>query len=208
MIKDKTIDNFLNEVASNTPTPGGGSCSAIMAALGASLVLMACQMTLNRTKFKAYENEINELLAFTKIKQEALIKIANDDCLAYEEVVKAYKLPKETQEEKALRDKMIQVAYKKAIITPKAILLIAYSLANKVKEVHFNPNAISDFGVSLEALLAGAKGAYMNIQINLKMIKDKTICDKENDECSLILADIENIVSGLLTKVNDILENE
>ncbi len=172
---EMTVKDYLNVLKSDAPAPGGGSVSALSAAQGAGLVAMVCDLTIPKEKFAQYKELCTEVKAeILQIYDELIVGI-DKDTEAFNQVSAAFKLPKETDEEKAARSKAIQEATIVATEVPfETMQLCMKGLEITSKIVgKSNPNASSDLGVAALNLLAGLKGAYLNVMINLPGIKDE-----------------------------------
>ena len=172
---EMTVKDYLNVLKSDAPAPGGGSVSALSAAQGAGLVAMVCDLTIPKEKFAQYKELCTEVKAeILQIYDELVVGI-DKDTEAFNQVSAAFKLPKETDEEKAARSKAIQAATVVATEVPfETMQLCMKGLEITSKIVgKSNPNASSDLGVAALNLLAGLKGAYLNVMINLPGIKDE-----------------------------------
>ena len=117
-IKDTAIEPFLDELASSAATPGGGSAAAIIGAMGAALVSMVCNLTIGKKKYAEVEGEMKDVLAKTEALRKKLTGMIEDDVKAFDAVMGAYGMPKETDADKAARDKAIQAALKLATDVP------------------------------------------------------------------------------------------
>ncbi|MDD6880503.1 MAG: cyclodeaminase/cyclohydrolase family protein [Firmicutes bacterium] len=172
---DMTVKNYLDVLKSEAPAPGGGSVSALSAAQGAGLVAMVCDLTIPKEKYAEYKELCQSVKAeILEVFDELVIGI-DKDTEAYNKVSAAFKLPKGTDEEKATRSKAIQeatiiateVPYETMELCMKGIEITAKIVGKS------NPNASSDLGVAALNLLAGIKGAYLNVMINLPGIKSE-----------------------------------
>lgn len=172
---DMTVKNYLDVLKSEAPAPGGGSVSALSAAQGAGLVAMVCDLTIPKEKYAEYKDLCQSVKAeILEVFDELVIGI-DKDTEAYNKVSAAFKLPKGTDEEKATRSKAIQeatiiateVPYETMELCMKGIEITAKIVGKS------NPNASSDLGVAALNLLAGIKGAYLNVMINLPGIKSE-----------------------------------
>ena len=188
---ERSLADFLGELASAEPTPGGGSASALAGALSAALVSMVCRLTLGRAKFAAGEAEMQSALERAELLRQRLTRAVDDDAGAYEAVIAAYRLPRSSEAEKQSRSAAIQAALKEATRVP---LDVAGDCAQLLEMARFvaengNPNAASDAGVA--ALLAGAglRGAAHNVRINLPGIKDTAFADAARSEVERLLAE-------------------
>jgi len=169
------IDTFLNELASSSPAPGGGSIAALSGALGIALTSMVCNLTIGKEKYKKHEKEIKETLKKSEKLRKELTKLIDEDANAFNDVIKAFKMPKETEEQKTKRSKAIQESYKKAASVPlktaetcEKILNLSQIVAEKG-----NKNSITDVAVSAIMAEAAIKSAILNVEINLGSIKDE-----------------------------------
>lgn len=174
------IKRLLEKLSSSMPTPGGGSASALAGALSASLVSMAAGLSLKKGSLKKE--------GVVKIKKEALaiqkrlLHAVDEDARFYEAVLKAFRLPKNTDKEILVRTKAIQKAYQKATIIPqlvsrKSIQLMEYS---RTLILRGNPNIVSDAGVAAFLADAAFGGGLINIGVNLDSVVDKTFMKKMN----------------------------
>lgn len=167
------LRQFLEKVASDTPTPGGGSASALAGALSASLVAMVAGLS---SKQKGMEEIRKKALAI----QKRLFKAIDEDAKSFDAVMEAFRLPKNRERERLHRSRMIQKAYQKATVTPQlvcqhSIQLLDYCRALVLKG---NPNAISDTGVASFLADTAIKGGLLNIAINLGPVRDKSFRKK------------------------------
>jgi methenyltetrahydrofolate cyclohydrolase len=185
---EKPLAAFLEELRSSAPTPGGGSAAALAGSLGASLLVMVSALPRPRA---GTEHELERLRAAGSRaadlarRLEALI---DADSLAYDTVMSAYSLPRGTDDEKARRSARIQEALKDATETPlEMIRACAAALAEEpvVRELS-NPNAASDVGVARELLLAGLRGARLNVDINLESVSDQEYVARVREEVAAL----------------------
>jgi methenyltetrahydrofolate cyclohydrolase len=173
-LTDKPVKALLEAFRSTSPTPGGGSAAALSGAIGASLLTMVAGLPKPRA---ASESELRRLreggshCAGLALELEALV---DRDSQAYEQVVAAYRMPKETDTEKGARAAEIQDALKAAIEAPLDVMRACSAAIHHgpVLQQLGNPNASSDVQVGLELLRAGLAGARLNVEINLGSVKD------------------------------------
>lgn len=177
---DLSVSAYVETLASSSPTPGGGSASALSAAMGAAMVAMACNLTLGREKFKAVEAELREVLVQATTLQRNLLAAVDDDTVAYDAVSAAYKLPKGTDEEKQARTAAIQQALQGASEVPLRVARAAAEVARlaKVAQAKANPNVASDAYVAELLARAGRDGAVANVEINLGSITDSAFAER------------------------------
>jgi formiminotetrahydrofolate cyclodeaminase len=189
MIKDKPIQQFLDELASKAPTPGGGSAAAIMGAMGAALVSMMCNLTIGKKNYEAVEGEMKEALEQAESLRERLTDMVRADVEAFDRVMGAYGLPKDTDEQKQARSQAIQEALKAATEVPLECAKACAEVVKLSKTVaeKGNRNVVSDAGVAVLAGYAGLRSAALNVYVNAGAIKDETFVSSRLDELSRIL---------------------
>ena len=181
MNRDRLIDldikKYMENLASNLPAPGGGSASALAGAQGISLVMMVAELTVGKEKYKEWEPYCQKAISDGAAIQTNFLKAIDDDTDAYNKVGAAFKLPKNTDEEKAARSRAIQVATVLATRVPLRTMEISLD-ALKVAESLIgksNTNCSSDIGVGALNLKAALMGAWLNVKINLPGIKDENL---------------------------------
>ncbi len=170
----KSVVEFLEDVSSATPVPGGGSVSAIAGALSASLVRMVLNLTTSNKKYQEFHQFASENQIEASRISERLKKLVVEDAEAFEMVMSAYKMPKNTDEEKEVRRKAIEDATRNAIAVPLETGKQCIEILNIINRVieKSNKNAISDLGVANLLAKAGCEGALYNVYINLSSISD------------------------------------
>jgi formiminotetrahydrofolate cyclodeaminase len=169
---DKPVSQFLTELASSAPAPGGGSVAALSGALGAALVSMVCNLTVGKKKYADVEKDIKALLENSERLRHKLADLLQADVQAYTAVSQAMKMPRATDEEKVARAKVMQQALKKATDVPLQIAeacVEVIALCQPAAEKG-NKNAVSDAGVAILLAEAGLRSAALNILINLGWI--------------------------------------
>ncbi|MGI6129582.1 MAG: cyclodeaminase/cyclohydrolase family protein [bacterium] len=170
-----TMSSFLEQLASDAPAPGGGSASALAGALAAALVNMVANLTQGKEKFVAVEAEMVKLSQDATALRQQLATLIEEDVLAFQQVMAAFKLPKETTADKEHRRARIQESM---IYAAKVPLKTAETALKVLEIVHLaaekgNPAAASDAGVAALLAQAAVEGAAMNVRINLESIKDE-----------------------------------
>lgn len=189
MIKDKPVQAFLDELASKASTPGGGSAAAIMGAMGAALASMVCNLTLGKKGYEAVEGEMQALLEKCEALRAKLTDMVRADVEVFDQVMAAYGMPKETDEQKAKRSEAIQTALKAATDVPLACARTCAEVIELCKPVaeQGNKNVISDAGVAVLAAQAALRSAALNVYINVPGIKDKTFAEDRAAQLDAIL---------------------
>ena len=201
----RSIEEFSKILGSKSPSPGGGSVSALVGALGADLISMVCSLSIGNDKYKTSRDLLKESLEKAKILSTNLLKRVDLDSEAFNNVMAAFKMPKETEQEKRARRDAIQAGFKEAVQSPLSIaseflgvLKLAENLIGK-----FNSNAMSDFGVAALQAHTGLEGAVMNVRINLPSIKDEQIVTETSQIVTHFLEEGSAIRDKIYTYVQD-----
>lgn len=182
---EMSVEDFLEQLSSDCPTPGGGSVAALQGATGAALIEMVARLTIGREKFREHEELMKSALEGAYRLRIELTDLIDMDTDSYDNVTSAYKLPKGTEEEKAMRGAAIQDALKMATNIPaetmekaEQALSIAEGMKGKV-----NPNCASDLEVAILSLRAASMGAWQNVLTNLCGIKDELFVERTRNRC-------------------------
>lgn len=183
---NRPLPELLAEFASAGPTPGGGSASALTAAVGLSLVAMVARMP--RTKHGTDEDRQaldGVLQAVEHLAQHAL-DLVDDDAAAYDAVVAAYRKPKATEDQKVERRSAIEAALRGAAEVPLEVMRSCRAGLGAALEAAKtgNPSASSDVGVAVELLGAALRGAALNVRVNVSSLTETGYVDAVADECS------------------------
>ncbi len=192
-IKDTEIEPFLDALASNSATPGGGSAAAIIGAMGAALVSMICNLTIGKKKYADVEAELKGVLAKAEKLRRRLTGMIEDDVQAFDAVMAAYGMAKETDADKAARGEAIQAALKQATDVPLRCCHAAREVIDlaAIASDKGNLNVISDAGVGALAAYAALRSAALNVFTNAKMITDRTFAEAKLKEVNELLAGAE-----------------
>jgi len=192
-IKDKSMQVFLNELASSSPTPGGGSAAAFMGAQSAALVSMVCNLTIGKPKYAAVEVDMELLLEKSEKLRTELTAMIKSDMEVFNRLMASYGLAKDSEEEKAVRSVQIQTILKEATLVPLAcakacseVVLLSKEAAEKG-----NVNVVSDAGVAVMSAYAGLKSAALNVYINANSLKDREFAAMQLNVLEGILAGVE-----------------
>ncbi len=206
MLKDLSVERFVREVASNSPAPGGGSVAAQAGAQAAALVSMYCNLSQNRNKLGDVVDRLQEIGEESRFLMYKMLEAIDEDTLAFNRVMEAYRMPKESEEEKAKRKEAISEAGKYAADVPMHTArgsLRVLSLTNEAAGKG-NPSAVTDLGVANLQALAALTGACYNVRINLDMIKDQQAVNEYEREIGELLEQGRD----LFEKNRSALENE
>jgi formiminotetrahydrofolate cyclodeaminase len=195
MIKEGAIDKFLDDLASSRATPGGGSAAAIIGAMGAALSAMVCNLTIGKKKYAEVEEEMKVLLSKSEALRARLTGMIQDDVAAFDAVMGAYGMPKETDAEKEKRSAAIQDALKLATEVPLRCCHAAREVIDlaAVASAKGNVGVISDAGVAVLAAYAALRSAALNVYTNAKIITDKAYADAKLKELEKLLAGAEGV---------------
>lgn len=189
MLDKKTVREFINELGSNSPVPGGGSVAALAAALASGLGAMVFNLTIGKKIYNEYSDGDKILVSKTLeacIKyQEEFLDLMNKDTEAFLILMSAFKLPKESDDDKKVRSAKIKDGYLGALEVPLSVAEQAYKIYEYVMVAAKlgNKNAISDAGVSVLMLQASIESAILNVKINLSSVKDELYKDKIKKRC-------------------------
>ncbi len=208
LVELKVVD-FVNEVDSKSPAPGGGSVAALSSALGVSLAKMVGHLTVGKKKFKALDVDKQDdfMEAETRlnsVKQE-FINLIDEDTAAFNLIMAAFKLPKETQEEKALRSQKIEEGTLEAIKVPFKVVKLSLKALKQLEVIlkYGNKNCLSDLAVSALMLQSGLEGAVLNVKINLPGISDQELKDHYTKECKEALETSRLLKDELVNTVHN-----
>jgi formiminotetrahydrofolate cyclodeaminase len=188
MLIEKTVTDFIDELASASPAPGGGSVSALAGSLGAALTAMVCRLTLGNEKYSEVQAEAGAMLKQADELRNLLQKYVDEDTEAFNKVMAVYKLPKDTTEQKTVRSQAIQQAMQNAASLPLKVAeccLTIITMAEKILRLG-NANAASDAAVAGMMAHAGMHGALYNVQINLASIKDQQFIETTQTQVDAI----------------------
>lgn len=191
MLRTKTVDDFLKVLASDAPTPGGGSVAALSGALGCALFIMVLDLTIGKKKYLEVTPDLEVLRPEIESLLEELTDSIDRDAKAYDTFTAARQLPKSTDEEKAIRREAMQAAMKTAAETPKATARYIHQAMKMGMEIaqKGNVNVLSDTGVGMSCLMAGLMSALMNIAINLGGLKDESYVSQMREEMTFLQAE-------------------
>lgn len=192
MLTELTVKGLLAETAGDAPVPGGGSISALNGAIAAALAEMVANLTIGKKKYADVQDEMAEIAKSAAALQKELVLDVDRDSEAYDGVSQAFKLPKETEEEKAIRSAAIQENTKKAALVPMEVARRASALLPAIEAVvaRGNQNAVTDGCVAMMCARVAVVGALFNVRINLTSIKDEEFVARLREEADRLEADI------------------
>lgn len=200
---DLTNKHFLDELASASPAPGGGSVAALAGALGTALGSMVCRLTIGKKKYADMEAELTTCLEDTERLRDRLAMLVDEDTSAFNLVMSALAMSKETSDEKQKRAAALESATKEATMVPLSIMqctketaVVAMIIAQKG-----NINALSDAGVCALMLQASCRGAYYNVRINLAGLHDAGFVATIRQQADELLTSVDGMCRDITTHV-------
>lgn len=203
MYRTQTLERYLTDAASGQPTPGGGSVSALVGALAASMAAMAANFTIGKKKFAAVEHRVRAHLEKVESLRERLLQLVDEDVNAYGCVSEAFALPRVTEEQKHHRTQAIQNALVAALTVPRQIVESSCALLEVLTELVdvANPNLISDVGVAAVLAQAALKGGKLNVEINLAALKNTALVERVRNETNQAATAASRRAADVLAKV-------
>jgi formiminotetrahydrofolate cyclodeaminase len=189
-IKDGSVQSLLDQLAGSSATPGGGSAAALAGAMGAALLSMVCNLTIGKKQFVAVADELRGVLEEAEALRRQLTSLADADTRAFDQVMAAYRRPKETEEEQASRQAAIQRALQGATQVPLETAAACAAIIKLTDQViaKVNPNALSDAGSAALLAEAGLRGAQLNVGINLGSIRDSMFVQEKQKHLTQVLS--------------------
>jgi methenyltetrahydrofolate cyclohydrolase len=175
MMKNLSLEQFTQDTASDSPVPGGGSIAAVCGALASALTGMVANLTVGKKKYAEVEDEMKDIAKKSEEIRLQMLDFIEKDSQAFNLVMEAFKLPKETEEEKNVRTQAIQDGFKVAANVPYEIAEMAYRILSLSESVvkYGNSNAVTDGLVSAMTARTAVLSALLNVKINLDSIKDE-----------------------------------
>ena len=196
-IKDKAIEVYLDELASASATPGGGSAAALMGAQSAALISMVCNLTIGKPKYLEVEAEMQALLLKSEVLRKSLMDMIKADVDVFNRLMAAYGLAKETDVDIIIRSQAIQEVLREATEVP---LACARACAEAIELSHWAAKkgslaVISDAGAAVMSAYGGLKSAALNVYINTGCLKDRAFAEAKLTELNTIMVNVEELVA-------------
>jgi len=205
MYLERPLKDFIEDTASRTPTPGGGSVAALVGALGSCLLRMVGNFTVGKEKFKSVEKDMELILSELNLFTLRFCRLMQDDISAYQNFSKVSSLPKDTPEEKKIRKEALQDALKKAAEVPFKVCEDSFELlkvASRILDIG-NPRLISDVGVGAILAQACLESAALNVEINLSSIRDENFVKQKRESLTKFLKEGEELAIKIIEKVRN-----
>ncbi len=199
----KTLTEYLNELSSNSPTPGGGNVAALCGALSSSLGKMVCNLTIGKKKYADVESEMISIKNKLDAYQKEFINLAARDNEAFDKVMEAFKLPKESEAEKEYRSSKIEEATLGAAEIPNEVIKNCREILPQIKIVvdKGNKNSLSDAGVAVSLIHTAARGAYLNVLINCASLNNQTIANEIKKGADILTDEIERETNYIFEQI-------
>lgn len=197
------LERYLEDAAAGTPTPGGGSVSALAGALATTMANMAANMTIGRPEFKEFEATLKTMNEEIQRIRKEFLRLMHEDMEVYQSVIEAYHLPKSTPEETSKRSQSIQSSLKRAMDVPLQTARLSLNLLEHTRKMVdiSNPNLLGDVAVASVLANAALMGGKINVKINLSLIKDKTLVEKTHQEILQATERSQTLLSEIMEKV-------
>lgn len=205
MLAEKKLSEFLDDLASDLPAPGGGGAAAVSGAMGACLISMVVRLTLGKKGYEDVGPEMEQVVIKSDSLYKTLLSQVEDDAAAFNKVIAALKLPKDDEEQIQIRTQVMQKAFKRAMEVPYSIAqncMEVLDLALQIVE-KANVNLISDIGVAAELALAGLESSLLNVRINLPYIKDEKLIITTRKQIESLAETARSNKARILTEVNN-----
>lgn len=207
MLVDKSIKQYMDLLSSKEPAPGGGSVSAISGALGVSAMQMVCSLSMGKKDLEENTKFLSDKYENAEDFKRFFLNAIDEDCRAYPRVIASYRLPKATREERLIRAREIQDAYKFAAQIPFSIGKRAYEFLDELESIigFSNKNVITDAYVSAVQLEACIDGAFINVSINLKFINDKDFVNDLDGQMEFMIKDSKLKINRIKDRIQRII---
>ena len=194
---------FIQELSSSSPAPGGGSVAALAGALSASLCAMVSRLTIGKKKYREAWETMKKVINKSEGLTERFLVLMDEDTQAYNQVVTAMRLPRETKEQTIARNSAIQQATKNAALIPLETLKAVAELAGMAQAAveKGNSNCITDAGTAVQLVRTAALAAAYNVRINIGAINDKNFVDRCSREVDKILSQVDETITHLERKL-------
>ena len=207
MLVDLTIKGFLAETAGSAPVPGGGSISALNGAIATALTEMVANLTIGKKKYIDVEAEMEDIRSRLEALQQELVGLTDRDAEAFEPLSRAYGLPKETEEQRIEKERVMEKALYEASVVPLQIMKTVFRVMEDLEVLGEKGSrlAVSDVGVAVLFARAALEGASLNIYINTRLMKNREQAERLNKESDELIAEAgrlqEKIYTGVLAKI-------
>lgn len=202
-ISEKTCIEFVNVLASKSAVPGGGGAAALVGAIGMALGSMVCNLTIGKKKYAEYEESVNEILVKAREIEKKLLSMIDKDAENFLPLSKAYGLPNSTEEEKKIKEEIMENALKVACEVPIDIVRVCFDAIKLHEDLvdKCSKLAISDVGVGVQCLRAAILSGQLNVVININSIKDMEYVETIRKEVNSVVEEGVKICDEVYAKV-------
>lgn len=205
MMAEQNMKEFIEVLSSKAPVPGGGGACAYVAAAGMALGSMVANLTTGKKKYAEYQQEIDEILEKAELISKELIEYMDKDAESFEPLSKAYGLPKETEEQAAYKEQVMEKALMDASLTPIALMekiMEALRILDRLSVVG-SRLAVSDVGAGVQLCKAALNGASLNVFINTKLMKNTEVAEEMNVKADELLIEGNELADRIYETVID-----
>ena len=209
-IQDLSLDDFTRKLSSKDPIPGGGGASALVGALGIALGNMVGSLTVGKKKYIDVEAEMYELISECEVLRQELLALIDRDAEVFEPLARAYSMPKDTDEEKAERARVMASVLEDACLVPLEIMEKCCVALDMIQVFARKGSrlAVSDAGVGAAFCQAALQGASLNVFINTKIMVDRTRAEELNAQANEMLEKYVPLANEIVCYVTDILQKD
>lgn len=199
----ESLSKYLEDLSSSSPTPGGGNVSALCGVLSSSLGMMVCSLTIGKKKYLHFEKEAILLKEKLENARHDFLYLAEKDNEAFDKVMDAFKLPKETEEDKEARKEAIERATFDAAIVPADVIKKCREIIPLLGEIaeNGNQNSLSDAGVAFSLISTAAQGAFMNVLINCASLSNQVTANEFLVKTEIIYNEIREEAGAAVDKI-------
>ena len=207
-LSNLTVQGFVQALAGDAPAPGGGSVAALAGSLAAALCAMVARLTVGKKKYETAREAMEAVIPAADGLAARLLSLMDADTAAYNGVVAAFRLPKETDAQKSSRHLAIQAATREAARVPLATLKTVAEIVKLAESVveSGNPNCITDAGTAVQLIETAALAAAYNVRINVGALEDRDFADRCGTEVDATVSDIRRAAARLATLVDNALQ--
>ncbi|MBO5458854.1 MAG: cyclodeaminase/cyclohydrolase family protein [Lachnospira sp.] len=202
---EQNMKEFIDVLSSKAPVPGGGGACAYVAAAGMALGSMVANLTTGKKKYAEYQQEIDEILEKAAVISKELIEYMDKDAESFEPLSKAYGLPKETEEQAAYKEQVMEKALMEASLTPIALMekiMEALRILDRLSVIG-SRLAVSDVGAGVQLCRAALNGASLNVFINTKLMKNTEAAEELNVKTDELLIEGNELADRIYETVID-----
>lgn len=203
----QSFEQIVASLAAKTPTPGGGAAAAMAGCMGSALFLMVVRFSRGKKANLERDAELQQAETLLEGHLKKLLPMAERDCRSFDLVSAAYGMPKDTEQQKALREKAIQEAMVGAMVVPEETLCMVRDVFVAMQQVVgcIGKAIVSDLASGASLLLAAAEGAFLNVRINAAFLTNRELADRTLDRANTVLAEIRRQQQAIAISVDKML---